>query len=135
VIYFRGSEKGFALNSTNGKTIAALYGNYTEGWAGKRITLFKSTTRNPDGTGDVDCIRVRPQEPKAGEDGAFGGSEPLVTADQAAELEQMCVKKGVDSAEFLKAGEIVSFSELPARSFENAKKWIDKKAKDAASAM
>ncbi len=30
---------------------------------GKRITLYKSTTRNPNGDGEVECIRVRPQIP------------------------------------------------------------------------
>lgn len=65
VVYMRGTEKGFALNSTNGKTIAAMYGNHVEGWIGKRITLYKSMTRNPNGDGDVECIRVRPTIPVA----------------------------------------------------------------------
>ncbi len=50
-------------NKTNSKTIAAMYGNYVEQWAGKRITLFVATTRSPDGTGDVPCIRIRPIVP------------------------------------------------------------------------
>jgi hypothetical protein len=66
VVYFEGSEKGFALNATNGKTIAALYGNHVEQWAGKRITLYKSMTRSPQGDGDVECIRVRPTAPHTG---------------------------------------------------------------------
>src|SRR5688572_25147318 len=65
VVYMRGTEKGFAINSTNGKAIASMYGNHVEGWIGKRITLYKSTTRNPNGDGDVECIRVRPQVPAA----------------------------------------------------------------------
>ena len=64
VIYMRGTEKGFAVNSTNGKAIAAMYGNHVEGWLGKRITLYKSTTRNPNGDGEVECIRVRPTVPQ-----------------------------------------------------------------------
>lgn len=63
IIYMRGTEKGFAVNSTNGKVIAAMYSNHVEQWVGKRITLYKSTTRNPNGDGEVDCIRVRPQIP------------------------------------------------------------------------
>lgn len=63
VIYMKGTEKGFAVNSTNGKTIAALYGNHVEEWVGKRITLYKSTTRSPSGDGEVECIRVRPKAP------------------------------------------------------------------------
>jgi hypothetical protein len=65
VVYMKGTEKGFAVNSTNGKAIASMYGNHVEGWIGKRITLYKSTTRNPNGDGDVECIRVRPQVPSA----------------------------------------------------------------------
>lgn len=65
IVYMRGTEKGFALNATNGKTIAAMYGNNVEAWAGKRITLYKSTTRNPNGDGEVECIRVRPQIPSS----------------------------------------------------------------------
>ncbi len=65
IIRMRGTEKGFALNSTNGKTIATMYGNHVEEWVGKRITLYKSTTRNPNGDGEVECVRVRPQVPAA----------------------------------------------------------------------
>jgi hypothetical protein len=65
VIYMNGTKKGFAINATNGKTIATMYGNFVQDWVGKRITLYKSTTRNPDGGGQVDCIRVRPQVPSA----------------------------------------------------------------------
>lgn len=65
VVYMRGTEKGFAINSTNGKTIAGMYGNHVENWVGKRITLYKSSTRNPNGEGDVECIRVRPTAPQA----------------------------------------------------------------------
>lgn len=65
VVFMRGTEKGFALNATNGKTIAAMYGNHVESWVGKRITLYKSMTRNPNGDGDVECIRVRPAIPAA----------------------------------------------------------------------
>ena len=75
VIYMRGTEKGFAINSTNGKTIAAMYGNYVQDWVGKRITLYKSTTRNPNGEGEVECIRVRPQVPaptKSAEEDSVG---------------------------------------------------------------
>lgn len=66
VIYMQGTEKGFALNATNGKTIARMYGNHVEEWVGKRITLYKSMTRDPSGgEAEVECIRVRPQVPAA----------------------------------------------------------------------
>ncbi len=61
VCYFKGKSKPLALNSTNCKTIAALYGNDTEGWLGKRVTLYPTVTQF--GGVDVECIRVRPQAP------------------------------------------------------------------------
>lgn len=64
VVKFKETEKGMALNATNGKTIAGLYGNKVEDWAGKKIALYKSRTRNPSGGDDVDCLRVRPKPPK-----------------------------------------------------------------------
>jgi hypothetical protein len=73
----KGTDKGFALNATNGKTIASLYGNIVEAWSGKKITLYKSMTRSPQGDGDVECIRVRPTVPASKtEDGAPGAKQP-----------------------------------------------------------
>jgi hypothetical protein len=63
VVYMKGTEKGFAINATNGRAISTMYGPHIEDWVGKRIALYKSTTRNPNGDGDVECIRVRPQVP------------------------------------------------------------------------
>ena len=63
VVYFDGKEKGLALNSTNAKTIAALYGNYTERWVGQSVTLYPTTTQMNGET--VECIRIRPQAPKS----------------------------------------------------------------------
>lgn len=51
-------QKPFILNSTNSKSIARLYGPYIEDWAGKRITLFASTTKLAGET--VECLRIRP---------------------------------------------------------------------------
>lgn len=65
LLSIKGTDKKLALNATNGKTIAKLYGNHVEGWAGKRITLYKSTTRSPDGGDDVECVRIRPVVPPA----------------------------------------------------------------------
>lgn len=63
VIYFEGKEKGFALNKTNAKTIAAMYGNDTSLWIGKAIAIY--ATRTQFGGEDIDCIRVRPVPPRA----------------------------------------------------------------------
>lgn len=61
--FFEGKEKGLLLNKTNAKQIAALYGNKTEGWIGKRITIFPTTTDMAGET--VECLRVRPRAPGA----------------------------------------------------------------------
>lgn len=63
IVFFQGKDKGFALNKTNAKTIAQLYGNDTTQWVGKRITIFPTTTTF--GSETVDCIRVRPRIPQA----------------------------------------------------------------------
>ena len=65
IVFMHGTTKGLAINATNGKAIATMYGNHVEEWVGKRITLYKSTTRNPNGDGEVECVRVRPQVPAA----------------------------------------------------------------------
>ena len=89
VVKFKETDKGMALNATNGKTIAGLYGNAVEAWAGKRIALYKSRTRNPSGGDDVDCLRVRPKEPSGVATNAPGmteeGRKPHIEAMQAAE--------------------------------------------------
>ena len=56
-------KKPLALNSTNCKAIAAMYGNDTEQWIGKRIVIYPTTTQMAGET--VECIRVRPQIPAA----------------------------------------------------------------------
>jgi hypothetical protein len=40
VVSFRETDKTFVLNKTNSNTIAGLYGNETDQWVGKQITLF-----------------------------------------------------------------------------------------------
>lgn len=57
-----GKDKKLALNKTNGKTIAKLYGKDTDDWAGKWITIYPTTT--DFGGETVDCIRVKPNVPQ-----------------------------------------------------------------------
>jgi len=61
IVKFVGLEKTLALNKTNGKTIARLYGKDGSKWAGCWVALYVTTV---DYDGEVrDCIRVRPQKP------------------------------------------------------------------------
>lgn len=58
VAHLKNGVKPLILNVTNSKSIAKLYGNFVEEWAGKPITLFASTTKF--GGEVVDCLRIRP---------------------------------------------------------------------------
>lgn len=62
VLHFEKAEKRMVLNKTNATAIAALYGNETNAWAGKRITLY-ATPVSAFGK-EVEALRVRPTAPK-----------------------------------------------------------------------
>ena len=59
-VYFKGAQKPLLLNTTNTKSIIAMYGSKAADWVGKVITLYPSTCKF--GRGMVDCIRVRATE-------------------------------------------------------------------------
>ena len=59
--YFAGIALPLVLNATNCKTIAAAYGNDTEAWVGKKITLYPTTTQRAGQ--EEDCVRIRPPRP------------------------------------------------------------------------
>lgn len=61
VIRFEKAEKKLVLNRTNADTIAKLYGNETENWIGKQITMYP--TRTTFGRDEVECIRIREEKP------------------------------------------------------------------------
>ncbi len=75
VVYFKGSEKGLALNITNARVIAGLYGGFdSESWLGKKVTLYPTTTTF--GSQTVDCIRIRPLIPKGKNGGTIRPDVP-----------------------------------------------------------
>jgi len=86
MLKFVGKEKKLAINKTNGKTIASLYGTDTDGWAGKWITIYPTTT--DFGGETVDCIRIRPQVPQGkigsapAKNGNGNGNKPRQAAQQ-----------------------------------------------------
>ena len=62
VLYFKGKNKGLALNKTNSKTIADTYGDEMDEWNGGELILFPVMT---DFQGkQVEAIRVRAPQPK-----------------------------------------------------------------------
>lgn len=125
VVYMAHTEKGFALNATNGKTIASLYGNFTEKWIGKQITLYKSTTRSPDGSGDVECIRVRPQMPEAG---GFSAAKKI-GAEQIEQVHVALSQADVPLEKLLAKAAITDLSELNEDDLAGALSWVGKQKK------
>src|ERR1019366_6114933 len=85
VLYFAESRenppRGLILCKTNSRLIAAIYGNDTDAWLGKRITLFPARVEAFGQT--VDAIRVRPTAPaKAAKVGKFSEA-PTAPAPEA----------------------------------------------------
>lgn len=92
VLFFKESKdaRGLVLCKTNGKSIAAMYGNDTDGWLGKRVTLFPTVT-DAFGQSNVECIRIRPKAPdKAKPTGEFADVQemPSPEAPDHAELDE-----------------------------------------------
>ena len=92
ILFFKESHDGrgyVAPKTAVGKVIAQMYGNNTEDWVGKRITLFPTVT---DVAGETrECIRVRPTVPpktKAAGEFASVGEVPTPMAPEAAELHE-----------------------------------------------
>lgn len=61
IFYFEGMPKGLVLNKTNGRRIAAIYGNELEGWIGKSIMLHPALTEYQGN--EIECIRVKKEAP------------------------------------------------------------------------
>lgn len=63
-IRFKGARKAFIANTTNCETIESLYGWDTDGWIGKRVTLYQGDVRNPKGKPPtIKGVCVRPRRP------------------------------------------------------------------------
>jgi hypothetical protein len=65
VLYFEEHPKGLVLNKTNMNTIAKLYGDDTDDWEGKKVTLFATEVQFKDEM--VEALRIRSKPPKARE--------------------------------------------------------------------
>lgn len=66
VMYFQGAKLPFICNVTNGTTCAKLYGNDTESWKGKSITLYPTTIIDKRTKEVIECIRMKaPQKTEA----------------------------------------------------------------------
>lgn len=63
VVWFEKATKGFVLNVTNAKIIANLYGDETDLWPGRRISIYPTRVKAFGQV--VDAIRVREEIPAA----------------------------------------------------------------------
>lgn len=54
----KGGHKRLVLNKTNVKELIKAYGNDTDGWIGKPVTVYP-TTCNAFGASNVPCVRVK----------------------------------------------------------------------------
>jgi hypothetical protein len=61
-LYFQEEEKGLILNRTNANSIAAVYGDDTEGWSGHRIQLISVPVEFNGKQVDAIRVRARPQK-------------------------------------------------------------------------
>ena len=77
IVHFQGTPKTLVLNATNGKAIASIYSPQVETWAGKRITIYATTTSFGGET--VPCIRVRPVKPPARGGGGLAAAPAVET--------------------------------------------------------
>lgn len=62
-VMFKGKAKGLVLNKTNAQLIAEQYGEDSNAWANKEVSIYPTTT---DFGGErVECIRVEQFVPEA----------------------------------------------------------------------
>lgn len=84
VLYFTGKEKGIVMNRTNAQAISDVYGDDTDGWIGKPVMLYATTTLFQGKT--VACIRVKvPKTTTAPRAAAAAPSKPVAQAAHQAE--------------------------------------------------
>jgi hypothetical protein len=61
VVWFERATKGFVINLTNALIIANLYGDETDSWTGRRISIYPTRVK---AFGEMqDCIRVSEEIP------------------------------------------------------------------------
>jgi hypothetical protein len=84
LVKMRGKGLILALNKTNAKTIARLYGPDVDQWRGKLIALYVGVTRDPStGDNNCPCIRVRPSKPTGSGGGQIDESASRPAEDES----------------------------------------------------
>ena len=80
ILHFANDERTLVLNHTNAHMVAALYGDETDAWSGKWITLFYDPTVTY-GDEIKPGIRVRSFVPQAGDGSALPTAKPKPSLD------------------------------------------------------
>ena len=62
VCHWQEDQKPMIFNVINMKTIAKMYGSDTDGWIGKRVQIYATTTKF--GSDTVECLRIRKDPPE-----------------------------------------------------------------------
>lgn len=75
VLHLKGAKKALALNKTNARTVADLYGRDVSRWVGRLVTLYPTTTKFGRDNA-VPCIRIRPKIPQLGQGQQVPDREP-----------------------------------------------------------
>jgi hypothetical protein len=132
VLSFEDNDKEMVLNKTNAVAIAKLYGQETDEWVGKRITVI---AREVDFKGvPTLALRVSIVKPKAVNKPEFTKKEERELAEDLAatrlepksqrypygELEQALFEKSITHAQFVEAAKLV-YDKIP----KNAKRLLD----------
>jgi hypothetical protein len=87
VLSFVGARKSLVLNRTNALVIARLYGDETNLWAGKAVTLFATAIRAFGENHTV--VRVSPTKPNSPTKPTKGGDPSQPTENQLDDLEDI----------------------------------------------
>lgn len=59
LLRLKGYDLPLGLNATNFKKMVEKYGEETNDWEGRKITLYKIKTTNPQNHSEVDGIRIK----------------------------------------------------------------------------
>ena len=60
VVYFNEDPRGWVLNKTGVRQLAAAWGRETDEWSGREVTLYQS--RTTFGGDEVACVRAKVKE-------------------------------------------------------------------------
>lgn len=122
-VKFVGKDKKLALNKTNGKAIATMYGPNTEEWVGKYIAIYATTTEY---NGEQrECIRVRPRVPDVpsrSRNGKVAKPQPAPDFTEA-ELEQNMKDKGL--IDETTKERVEKIEREAASDFARQKEWVE----------